>query len=143
MITLLLLAQLLTPNALLTPGVTVPVTVAQICVPGYSATVRNVSDATKLSVFRAYGIDPASDHFEIDHLIGLELGGSNDAKNLWPQSYTTLPYNAHVKDMLENKLHYMVCHGALDLSTAQQAIRANWIAACRLYVPDCPKGGMQ
>ena len=127
------------PLASLTPGLMVPVTVAQICVPRYSATVRNVSASTKWQVFKAYGVDPTKDTYEIDHLISLELGGSNDVKNLWPQSYTTQPYNAHVKDTLENKLHYMVCHGALDLAVAQKAIATDWIAACKLYVPGCPR----
>ena len=129
----------LRPIASLTPGVTVNVTLDQICTPGYSATVRNVSASTKWQVFKAYGVDPTKAHYEIDHLISLELGGSNDAKNLWPQSYDTLPYNAHVKDALENKLHYMVCHHAIDLATAQKAVVADWIAACKLYVPECPK----
>jgi hypothetical protein len=40
----------------------------------------------------------------VDHLIPLELGGSNDIANLWPQSYVTV-WNAHMKDRLENRLN--------------------------------------
>ena len=58
--------------------------------------------------------------FEIDHLISLELGGSNNIKNLWPQSYTTVTYNARTKDDLENKLHFIICNGQIDILTAQR-----------------------
>jgi hypothetical protein len=135
----LLVAPPLRPDPVLTPGATIVVTLAQVCAPGYSATVRNVPQREKAQVFKAYGVDPKSDHFEIDHLVSLELGGSNALANLWPQSYTTTPYNAHVKDALEDKLHYMVCHGAISLTAAQRAIASDWVAACVKYLPECPK----
>jgi hypothetical protein len=53
--------------------------------------VRHVTAATKRQVFAEYGVDPKSDKFEVDHLISLELGGSNAIGNLWPQSYTSSP----------------------------------------------------
>ena len=41
---------------------------------------------------------------EIDHLIPLELGGSNDIANLFPEpGFGTASYR--VKDQLENRLH--------------------------------------
>lgn len=75
------------PDPVLTPGVADPaVTQANIdttiCVHGYTAKVRNVPDSEKRAVFAEYHIDPKSDRFEVDHLISLELGGSNDIKNL-------------------------------------------------------------
>src|SRR6266568_1397356 len=73
------------PNHALTPGGTLPVDLAALCVPGYSATVRNVPMSERLAVFAAYHI-PYADHarYEVDHLISLELGGSNAITNLWP-----------------------------------------------------------
>ena len=71
--------------------------------------------------------------YEVDHLISLELGGSNSIKNLWPQSYLTQPWNAHVKDALENELHDEVCSGKVDLATAQHDIATDWIAAYKKY----------
>jgi hypothetical protein len=127
----------LVPNPVLTPGVVDPAkTKDVICVPGYTSQpgVRNVSEAVKMAVFKEYGIDPKSDQFEIDHLISLELGGSNDIHNLWPQSYTTQPLNAHIKDALENRLHALVCSGNLDLSVAQHDIATDWVGAYNKYV---------
>jgi tRNA(Glu) U13 pseudouridine synthase TruD len=76
--------------------------------------------------------------YEVDLLISLELGGSNSIKNLWPESYRTSPWNARVKDRLENKLRSLVCSGELDLKTAQQAIASNWIEAYQKYVSPNP-----
>lgn len=125
------------PDPALTPGAVNPAaTLAVICVRGYTSQpgVRHVTAGTKAKVFAEYGVDPKSDHFEVDHLISLELGGSNDLKNLWPQSYTSTPFNAHRKDALENRLHAMVCAHQLDLATAQREIAGNWIAAYQAYV---------
>jgi hypothetical protein len=73
--------------------------------------------------------------YEEDHLISLEIGGDpKDPKNLWPQPRHTTPYNASVKDTLENTLNNMVCSGQLSLATARQAIATDWVAAYRKYV---------
>ena len=80
----------LLPNASLTPGATLPVTAADLSVPGYTKRVRNVPQAVKEKVFAEYGITRrAPREYEVDHLISLELGGSNSIRNLWPQSYLT------------------------------------------------------
>jgi hypothetical protein len=111
------------------------VTAADICVPGYSRKVRNVPSSVKRAVYQTYGItNPPSHRYEVDHLISLELGGSNSARNLWPESYETEPWNAHAKDVLENELHRRICAGELDLATAQREIAGNWIAAYQKYV---------
>jgi hypothetical protein len=94
----------------------------------------------KEEVYREYGITQHHrGEYECDHLISLELGGSNSIKNLWPQSYRTRPWNARVKDRLENRLHQLVCAGQLELKTAQQAIALNWIEAYKRYVGPEPK----
>ena len=126
-----------TPDPKLTPGVVNPAaTKEMICVSGYTSQpgVRNVPDSLKKQVFAAYHIDSSTDKFEIDHLISLELGGANDIKNLWPQSYTTTPYNARIKDALENRLHKLICDGKVDMKTAQQEIAKDWVAAYKKYV---------
>lgn len=123
------------PDPRRTPGATLAVTAADICVPGYSRKVRNVPSSVKRDVYRTYGItDPPPRRYEVDHLISLELGGSNSERNLWPESYETEPWNAHRKDELENELHRRVCAGTLDLGTAQREIAGNWIAAYQKYL---------
>jgi len=124
----------LLPDSKLTPGATLPVTRADICVPGYTKKVRNVPLDVKRQVYAEYGIQSHKPgDYEVDHLISLELGGSNSLKNLWPESYRTRPWNAHVKDALENELHDEVCSGRLDLATAQHDIATDWIGAYKKY----------
>ncbi len=127
------------PNRTLTPGAALEVTASDICVPGYARKVRNVPIAVKRGVYASYGVmrhEPRE--YEIDHLISLELGGSNSVRNLWPQSFRTHPWNARVKDALENELHRRVCAGTLDLATAQRAIASNWVIGYRIYVRPTP-----
>jgi hypothetical protein len=135
------------PNHTLTPGVILKtgsplaaVTTKKICVDGYSKTVRNVPASEKTLVFKAYKITDVPHRYEVDHLISLELGGSNDQKNLWPQSYVSV-WNAHVKDRLENTLHKMVCNGDLTLTAAQHAIRTDWIKTYKTYIGPNPGSG--
>lgn len=120
----------LLPDPQKTPGDTLEVTAQDICVPGYSRKVRNVTQDEKRQAYAEYGItNHQPGEFEVDHLISLELGGSNSLRNLWPQSFKTQPWNAHVKDALENRLHEEVCSGTMDLRQAQQMIVSDWIAA--------------
>lgn len=128
------------PDVKLTPGDTLPVTLADLQVRGYSAKVRNVPIAVKREVYAAYGITHwEKGEYEIDHLVSLSLGGSNSKKNLWPQSYKTTPWNAHTKDQLEDRLLALVRGGKVDLHTAQQEMARDWIAAYKKYVSPTPR----
>ena len=69
-------------------------------------------------------------------MISLGLGGSNDIRNLWPESLDTHPWNGRAKDRLEDRLHKLVCEGALSLDEAQAAIASDWIAAYQKYVEE-------
>ncbi|HEV7216816.1 MAG TPA: HNH endonuclease [Chloroflexota bacterium] len=116
------------PNSALTPGDALPgVTAAQVCRAGYATSVRNVSSAEKAEVFRRYNEPDVAGKYEVDHLISLELGGSNNVTNLWPEPYTPTP-GAHQKDTVENYLHAQVCKNAMTLAQAQQSIRSDWYA---------------
>jgi hypothetical protein len=56
-----------------------------ICVHSYTATVRAVTEADKKFVLKR---DGATQPSEVDHLVSLEIGGSNDRdKHLWAQPY--------------------------------------------------------
>jgi hypothetical protein len=116
------------PNAALTPGDIFYVAVEQLAHSGYTRTVRNVSNATKHQVYLAYGITDTHGYV-IDHLIPLEIGGSNEVTNLWPQPKK----EARIKDKLEETLHHLIISHRVDLAIAQQEVAANWVAAYDKY----------
>ena len=121
------------PIALLTPGASWNVTVAELCKPG-AREHREVPAAVRLQVLRGYGMEGvASGEYQLDYLITPELGGAPDAQNLWPQRYASRVWNAHVKDQLERLLPQMVCQGKLSLRTAQRDIASDWVAAYKKY----------
>ena len=90
----------------------------------HTSDVRNVTDGTKHQVEIEYGLAPKGygSSLEIDHIVSLELGGSNDPANLFPE----LAPGYHVKDQLENKVHDAVCSGGMRLRDAQRAIATDW-----------------
>jgi hypothetical protein len=111
-----------TPGAILADA-----TKEKICVSGYSASVRDVPDAVKEQVYADYGIKTRSaGQYEMDHLISLELGGSNEIANLFPEAAEPVP-GFHEKDQVENYLHDQICSGAVSLQQAQLEIATNWI----------------
>ncbi|GCE14471.1 hypothetical protein KTT_43300 [Tengunoibacter tsumagoiensis] len=102
-------------------------TVNQICKSGYSSSVRNVPTSEKNQVYAEYGITHHNaGEYEVDHLVSLELGGSNDISNLWPEPASPTP-GFHEKDKVENYLHDQVCNGSMSLKDAQIKIATNWI----------------
>ncbi len=125
------------PEPQLTPGAAfTDATRQEIYLPGYAKRVRAVPLKVKQQVYREYGIRRHKPgEYEIDHLIPLELGGSNHIANLWPEPYHG-PNNAHNKDKLEDFLHQQVCAGNIPLQQAQQEIKTNWIAAYQQYLAD-------
>ena len=75
----------------------------------------------------------------MDHLVPLELGGSNDIGNLWPEVAEPRP-GFHEKDKVENYLHEQVCSGAISLKQAQAEIAGNWPPAWVAYLAGSLKG---
>jgi hypothetical protein len=121
------------PDPRCTPGSIDPaVTQANIhhtiCVSGYTSKVRpseNQTERFKYDIaYPAYGT-PRTEKTELDHLVSLELGGSNDAANLWPEDLPT----PNPKDKVENALHRAVCDGRVTLAAAQRAIAHDWVTA--------------
>jgi hypothetical protein len=112
-----------------TPGAIFPdATKAKICVKGYAGSVRNVPTSVKNKVYASYGIKThKAGQYEVDHLVSLELGGSNDISNLFPEAASPKP-GFHEKDKVENYLHNQVCSGKIALKQAQIEIATNWLS---------------
>lgn len=117
------------PNLTLTPGDVMETNLSIICVTGYTTTVRDVPESLRKQAFERYGISypPPSYSYELDHLISLELGGSNNITNLFPEAYEPKP-GAREKDVVENYLHKQVCDGLMSLEDAQYKIVHDWYA---------------
>jgi hypothetical protein len=113
----------LLPDVSCTPGA-VATTDMQIVCGTSTRGRRNVTEAERRAVFVAYGLSPRQPEgaFEVDHLVSLELGGSNALANLWPEAAPGF----HDKDRVEDDLHRRVCSGAMSLDEAQRAIAADW-----------------
>lgn len=103
------------PDRHCTPGIILTgVTATQVCTPGWASAHRNVPAAVRTAVLARYGNPPQ-----------LELGGTNDPANLWPEP-GKIP---NAKDTVENRLHRAVCSGRLDLKAAQREIADDWTRA--------------
>ena len=115
------------PNPALTPGDVFAVDAPTICVSGYSSSVRDVPLSEKKQVYAEYGVSypQATGAYEVDHFIPLELGGSNDIKNLWLEPANPTP-GFHQKDQYENYGHKQVCNGEITLAEAQRRMATDW-----------------
>lgn len=136
--------ELVVPDPLITPGVARnDLSKADICKTKWGSDERYVTSKMKMQVFANYGLtgndDPACTpdihgrRCEIDHLISRELGGADDVNNLWPQAYGSKPWNATLKDKLENRLHKEVCAGNISLEKAQKEISEDWRILYKKY----------
>ncbi len=122
------------PNPALTPGSIVMLSWTDLDQPGYSQQSREVNQRTKEKVYRRYGIAPKERAgFNIDHLIPLSLGGSNDLRNLWPHAYQS-DWPPKRKLALEARLRKLVREGAIRLEEAQAALAKDWTEAYRRWV---------
>jgi len=120
-------ANALLPDPRCTPGQATWDTLEVVCTQR-TTNVRNVPEARKRAVLKSYGAHRGkAGDLEIDHLVPLELGGTNSQNNLWPQPAPLY----HSKDRLENELHALVCAGEMELTQAQHDIETDWVA---LYV---------
>ncbi len=112
------------PDPACTPGaVFASATLAQICRPGYAGSVRDVPALIKRAVYAEYRDAPVGHGaYEVDHLVPLEVGGSNEIANLWPE----ISPGYEQKDQVENELHDAVCARRIGLGAAQLAIAHDW-----------------
>ena len=126
------------PDHECTPGAVFPdATIEKICVKGYTKTVRNVSTKLRKQVFAEYGIlyPQPTGAYEVDHLIPLAIGGSNDIANLFPEAAVPIP-GFHEKDIVEVYLQQEVCNYRVALSTAQRQAANDWLAVYNNLTPE-------
>jgi hypothetical protein len=121
------------PRHGLTPGAHLRVGTAAICKTGYVARVRGASHRQRAAAFRRYRLKRFARGYKVDHLVPVQIGGSNAVANLWPQRYAA-PWGVRAKDRLDVKLRTLVCSGQLSLASARQQEAANWIKAYKRYV---------
>lgn len=112
----------LQPDPTLTPGDFDPsLTVEYLCSHSTKER-RNVPDSLKQKVCADYKVTCSPGKQEIDHRISLVIGGTNSAKNLWPQPIA----DAKNKDVVEAYLGKSVCKG-LPLERARKIILDEWM----------------
>jgi hypothetical protein len=96
----------------------------------YGKAVRNVSASTKAKVYATYGMSRRFNGHdgEVDHLVTLEVGGSNSRANLFREAASPRP-GSHEKDRVANRLHSEVGAGRMSLRRAQRLIARDRVAA--------------
>jgi hypothetical protein len=123
---------------------------------------RDVTDAMKLQVYVNYGftiprvtkksksgkletvydfhvgICATPQGCEVDHLCSLENGCKNTMGNLWVQPYQGTVWNAHAKDILENRLHKKACSREITLEEDQQTLSKDWVSGWYKHVSPVP-----
>jgi hypothetical protein len=121
------------PDPRLTPGVVALTDPRAVCKvskhePRISPTHPLIPVSEQLAVFQAYRITPnASKHYSLDFLVPLQLGGSTSIKNVWPIS-TTKGVGFNQKQLLNVRMHILVCHGEMPLAEAQRMMAEDWVA---------------
>ena len=121
------------PSSFQTPGAKGKANEAQVCAADFEASVKPIANWQRDQALERYGKRPEDFTGELDHLIPLSLGGSNDPDNLWP-----LPDSREMgpaqKRELDARLHQMVCDKTIKLKDAQDAIKKDWVKAYDQYV---------
>jgi len=143
------------PNAQMTPGKADPRVTQDnigdnICNKGWSTgSVRPpvaVTNKIKVQTMKAYGFTDAANHYELDHLMSLQVGGCPDCvENLWPEAYgdqkhpmtqneraawnkqhpgaTDVLPGSLEKDLVENHVHDEICFGIPNAKMSMYAVK--------------------
>lgn len=134
------------PDPKVTPGATLPYIEADssakphvvggieynVCAKDFrTGPFRKVDESEKKKACEEYGAKNCpGKNWEIDHLISLEIGGSDSIKNLWPQPIR----EARIKDHeVEDVLPKLVCSGKITLKQAQACISSDWVTCAKKY----------
>jgi hypothetical protein len=86
-----------------------------------------ISATDQQAVLAAYNIAPANaKHYAFDFLVPLQLGGANARANIWPASMSH-GVGFHEKEVLNIRLHDLVCRRSIPLDVAQKEVAADWV----------------
>jgi hypothetical protein len=127
----LVLASTVFPNADLTPGSFCTTSDPDFLELRYAEQIpickRNVSTQRKRNIMQNYGYPMADrDHYEMDHCIPLNMGGSNSDLNLWPEPIDD--DNANPKNKLEGAIYKGLSSGTMTYEYALEEMR-KWCPA--------------
>jgi hypothetical protein len=97
----------------------------------HARTEVKVSEATRLQVLQAYGIDPAGEGAKLVmvRLIPATLGGTEEPANLFP----TTPWFVDLKLRLDRYLAGEVRQGRMTVEEAEKVLTDDWVAALHRY----------
>lgn len=110
-----------------------------LCAVVWGLDHRAVSQAMKRDVMVRQGLPVAQlSHYEIDHIVPRALGGLDQIDNLQAQCCIVnrqITGRAHNKDVVEVRLHRLVCAGDVSLADAQDVFRRDptGVTAATLY----------
>lgn len=99
---------------------------SNICIPGWTKTVRpkvTYTNKLKRQQIKSLHLTHPPVYYEEDHFIPLALGGHpSDPDNLWPQPWEGED-SARKKDVIETRLHHEVCQRKISLTEAQECVK--------------------
>ena len=125
------MAQL--PNNMYTPGKADKVDVKQLCAETFETSVKPMADWQKNTTLERYGVRPESFSGDLEHLVPVSLGGTNDPENLYP-FHAQGEYTLEAKQRLAAKIHELVCDGKMSLKQAQDIFKKDWTKGYKQYV---------
>src|SRR4051812_31195976 len=121
------------PSSFQTPGAKSKANEAQVCAADFEASAKPIAKWQREQALERYGKRPEDFTGELDHLIPVSLGGTNDPENVWPIP-SSKDMGPEQKKALDVKLHQLVCDKTIKLKDAQDAIRKDWVKAYNQYV---------
>ena len=128
------------PNNYKTPGAVTKAKMDQVCKADYASAAKPIAGWQKNEALERYGVRADGFTGELDHLVPVSLGGSNDPDNLWP-FHASGSFNLAAKQALAAKLHELVCAGKISLKDAQDAFRKDWTKAYTQHMNALNAGG--
>jgi hypothetical protein len=127
------------PNSQLTPGAVAETSLAKVCAqPKHIKGLFNPHNPLipldqQQAVYNAYKIPPQRQPlYGLDLLIPMQLGGAIVPGNIWPMP-PMHGVSFHQKEVLNQRMHTLVCHGEMPLAQAQHEMATDWVGLWAKY----------